>query len=210
MTRQGFIAATKKSHLLFSLWYQRFLEQNKWGREFKKQLKQVGALNPAYERVLFIDPHTVNINDPQFDLVAFLHWLTEETFKPGRALLGHQPWTIVVNYSLAELNDVKRSLLRKGAVFNDGMEHIEFQPDLFLRSPVVEVGQNRKLKRVSYELRVISSESLDAVDWNDKVHTILFVSKILVPDDYFRRPGGCKLYHLAYIENLIDLKSVLA
>lgn len=208
LTKQKFIAATKKSHLLFSLWYQRFLDQSNWLKEQKRWLKTRSALGPAQERVLFLDTDSCSIEDPQFDLAAFLRTLVEKHFDIGRATQRTRPWTVVLKIPPTTLTETKKSLLRRGIVFNDGMEHIEFQPELFLAPPVIEV-ERKKIKRASYALRLISLDSFARVQWREPLDTILFVSRNLEPDDHFARSTGCKVDHLAYIETLTALAQLL-
>ena len=126
----------------------------------------------------------------------------------GSTHYKQKPWSVVTSQSTAELLVFKKEMVRRGIRFSDGMESIEFNTVLFNEPPVVSIkGKTGKVNRASYQIRILSMETLEAnrnaLDPAPEV--VVFVSRNLDPTDLFGSHTGMQMYHLAYIDELADI-----
>jgi hypothetical protein len=212
ISKAQFMSDTKKARTLFNVWFRRWRGKEAYLFTLKKQLKSCNALYGLKDKWLFLDENSVSLDSADFDLVALISSLVEKYYKLGTTNHKHKPWTVVTSGSVEEIRAVKRILVRRGILFNDGMESIEFSSAVFNEPPVVSIkNQKCRIDRASYQVRILAAETLRANRNNlDPLpEMVLFVSRDLEPGEFFGVQSGMQLHHLAYIDQLKDVAGLI-
>jgi len=195
---------------LFNVWYIYFMGKRKYLQVLRGEITATKALYGPKDKALFIDSSCIPLDSPQLNITAFIQNLTGKYYRTGTTKKTDKPWTIYITGEPGDIAEVKANLAKGGIAFNDGLEHLTFTPDIFNESPVCEFNKYRRLQRVSYSVRILSSKTLKTFRDNiTQPDVLLFISQQLDPTDYFTPERVRQTLQLPYLESLVELGQLI-
>ncbi len=163
ITRATFIKDIKNAaSSVASPWLARLLGREKALKFLQRICRNTKLFTSTKKRTLVIDRRSDDNGPVSISLPAFIREVVNGSFAPKKSLYDAQPWTILVDLPEDEIKELKRELLTMDVLFNDGFEHIQFNPAAFDAPPVINrhIGANKKvtdkLGVASYRCRLAS------------------------------------------------------
>ncbi len=156
ITKATFIREIKNAaSSVASPWLARLLGKEKALTFIRRICRDAKLFTSTKERVLVIDRGSDDSGPVSISLPAFIQEVVNGSFVPKKSLYDAQPWTILVDLPEDDIKELKRKLLSMNVLFNDGFEHVQFNPTIFAAPPVI----NRHItasKKVTDKLGVAS------------------------------------------------------
>ena len=190
---------------VFDVWMAAEKGYKAYLRNIQKRLHDHDVLSRKTQR-RFLYLGSSILESAEFDrhLPDFLESLVNKYFPLGKALENTEPWTVIVEASEEDIIATKRELLNLDLRFNDGFEEIGFDAHFFEAEPIKEIGRNKKVKRSSAQLRILSADSFaQHVDWIEQPHHMFVISDRILHTDY-----GERFFHLSEVICLDDLRVI--
>jgi hypothetical protein len=162
-TRAAFIAKINRKARLYSIWTQQIAGEREYHTFVRKELQSHDALSASKRKMFYLNSSVVN-NSGVAGVATLCEFLVNRFFRIGYSLMASVPPTVVLEASTDVVLSLKRKLLEKKIVFNDGFEHIDFQPWSFDEDPVLNRVPTRngratdKINAASYHIRLLSRE----------------------------------------------------
>jgi len=131
--------------------------------------KSTLKMNKRKQNFIFIG----NINDDTLSISDMISEVVENYF--SKATYTIKPPTFIISNQL-DMNKIKDELLKLDLEYNDGYELIDFNKELFQKSPMIyrRTKANGKvttyLSKISYKLRIITETSFECLDIDDYLH----------------------------------------
>ena len=146
---------------LYLQWREEALGIQNFVKELTPRLRNSGWIAPTRVRALFLTLGGGGLGRVQ-EVAAVGEWLANVSYyKNGRALDTSIPWTLILDGDPGLVDAIKRALVLKKVVFQDGFEDYGFNLDQFLRAPVVNrKNRSRVVEISSYHLRLVTMETL--------------------------------------------------
>ncbi|GAA4096571.1 hypothetical protein [Actinomadura miaoliensis] len=200
---RSFLDQINKRDPLFSRWQEEILGRAQVLQAIKKKLKATAALKTTKWRALALSASSFDVNE----LSEMAYFLATEQFGQGY-LANAQPWTLIIDGSSQQVEAVKTALIEENIWFNDGYEHLVFNPAIFNQRPVINLDPKRRdhIGLHSYGIRVISAETYAKFASDiENLHTLLSVGNLYSFDH--AQVGGQR-FHL-HTADVSDLKQLL-
>lgn len=163
ITKAAFIKEIENAaSAVASPWLARLLGKEKALKFLQRIFRDAKLFTSTKEKTLVIDGSGDDSGPISISLPAFIQEVVNGSFAPKKCLYDAQPWTILVDLAEDEIKELKRELLAMDVFFNDGFEHIQFNPKAFAAPPVINrhISANNKvtdkLGIASYRCRLAS------------------------------------------------------
>jgi len=162
-TRAAFIATINRKARLYSIWTQQIAGEKEYHTFVRKKLQSHDALSASKRKMFYLNSSVVT-NSGVTGVSTLCEFLVKRFFQVGHSLITSFPPTVVLEASNDLIVSLKRNLLEKKIAFNDGFEHIDFQPWAFDADPVINRVPTRsgratdKIGIASYQIRLLSRE----------------------------------------------------
>jgi len=212
-TRVAFLRVINHKCALFSIWLAQLKGAKSYVDFIRRELRAQKAMATTKNRFIQIDARLLR-QCGIGGLVRFCTALIESNFKPGKALKDATPISLIVNLSEEDTVALKKALLAGQIAFNDGYEHLDFQPWHFNLAPILNVKQSRTGKttdtidKCSYCIRIISQQTYVAHAQSiDRPDTLLFTGS--AKESPLLTALHTQVFHLSELATLDDLSAVL-
>jgi len=169
-----------KSRIVYST-YKEVLGELKYLKFIKSQFPKVDF---TYNNYLFIGD---NIKETSSHTISHLiKQIVDKYFLPknGKA----KPFNVIIAKEDDELLRIKRELIKLNVKFNDGYEsYNEFTEINYNEKPLIETKTNRREKRCSFSMRLISYNTFHKMDNPILADRIYSFGNCFTPDNLFDR-----------------------
>lgn len=153
-TRSTFLTIINTRPVLFTRWHREFHGQARYVAAIRRRIAALGLLDPRTPRALVLGSDEVGSGCDAIQLTDLVVHVAALGFGPGR-LRSAKPWSFLFDAPDDTLRELKVNLIRRGVVFNDGFESLEFSASAFDRDVLVNTRGNL-LAAVSYQFRLSS------------------------------------------------------
>ncbi len=161
ITKLEFIEGIDCRKKLFNEWFIKLRTKKEYLKITAQALRATRALDPIRTKFIVIGNEILNANNSELPIEIFIENLSSKYFKPNSALRNAKPLTIVLDCDTTILHDIKRNLISKEIIYNDGFEEIGFSSYVFNREPIINTTRNgTKISKSSYSLKLITRNSL--------------------------------------------------
>jgi len=204
--KKDFIKRINCSEILFFSWFKRYRGSNEYLALLKKQIKNINILSPSKNKLIFIG-RDIDLNSPKVTLVDFVEILIEKFYKIGMAKYNHLPVTLIVDLDRFTLLEMKRQMIRRGIIFNDGYEEILFNAEAFCAKPIINRSNSGRIIKSSFSIRIISEETFckHQTDFVEDFYVLSLSDKFHYPNFRYN-----KLIEVKYVNSLNELSSIIA
>lgn len=160
ITKVEFLKEIDKKALLFNKWFAWHRGKDNYYDYVIEKLKSTKGLSKTKNRYLYIGKDYLDNKEGEISFSDFISNVIEDSFALNEALSKHKVWTVVLDLKSDEISFLKRELLTKNILFNDGNESWGiFDADKFNREPIVYVDQNSAIKQAEYQIKIISADT---------------------------------------------------
>lgn len=158
VTRQELIDWLNVKDFLFDKWQVQKIGQDRYLAAQKRKLRSGGFHDPTKNRAIYLEISRDNLDET----VRLCEALARKHL--GRLKSAH-PWTAIIGGTPELVRQFKVGLVRSGVSFNDGHEGLEFQPQAFIESPIINTrGTGDKIGRSSFILRLVTRDNFRMLD----------------------------------------------
>ncbi len=208
ITKLEFIEGIDCRKRLFNEWFIKLRTKKEYLKITAQALRATRALDPIRTKFIVIGNEILNANNSELPIEIFIENLISKYFKPNSALRNSKPLTLVLDCDTTILQVIKRNLISKEIIFNDGCEEIGFSSYVFNRDPIINTTRNgAKISKSSYSLKLITRNSLISNLATIRPPTVLFnFSRDDLPSDFIQGQH----FGLKYCEDLKDIFKLLA
>ena len=106
-------------------------------------------------KTILIGNELLQTNNSELPIESFIENLIDKFYKIGM-LEDAKPLIIILDVNDEEMKNIKKELIRKEIVFNDGFEHLEFSAQIFNTDPIINRNKAvNKISKSSYVVRLI-------------------------------------------------------
>src|SRR5690606_34206356 len=110
---------------------------------------------PIRTKLIVIGKEILTADNTELPIESFIENLTLKYYKPNVALRDAKPLTIILDCDSHTLINIKKGLIAKEILFNDGHEHLSFSSSFFNREPVINKTNNgSKILKSSYSIKL--------------------------------------------------------
>lgn len=204
ITRQQFIQNINHKKVLFTEWFIKFKTTNKYIKDVNITLKALGALKLNKPKTILIGNELLQTNNSELPIESFIENLIDKFYKIGM-LEDAKPLIIILDVNDEEMKNIKKELIRKEIVFNDGFEHLEFSAQIFNTDPIINRNKaGNKISKSSYMIRLMQKSTFS--NYNDEIN----LSGVFInfSQDGVNFSSG-QFFDLKYCENLNDVYKIL-
>ena len=165
--RRTFLQTINHKRALFSVWLTQLKGAMSYRPHIRKELQTQRTMATTKNRIVHVDARLLR-DCGTTGLVRFCTTLIDKYFKAGKCLRDAMPISLIVNLSNEDSLAFKKALLEKQIVFNDGYEHLEFQPWYFNLPPIINLKSTRTgrvldvVEKCSYCIRIINQTTFHA------------------------------------------------
>lgn len=203
VTPSAFLEKVDKRVPLFSRWQDELIGRERVIHAVFKKLKSTQALRTTKWRALAISGNSFT-GDELAEIALFL---AADQYGE-RFLWNARPWTLIIDGSPRDVELTKKALVDADLSFNDGYEHLAFNPRLFSKAPVINRHSKKHeyLGAHSYEIRILGAETFTKF----AAEIEPFNTLISVGDLYFMDYSQIKAqrFHLHSAE-VVDIKQLI-
>lgn len=155
ITRAEFVHRLNKRPAMYTRWHREYVGVECFQKLLKRRIKSAGLLAPDKRRLIVLQSPGPKQDD---GLLKISHLIEKLGTTMQGKLATAKPWTIVLDAPEDVVTTIKKQVIAKGITFNDGFEHISFNPSLFDRDPIVNThGSGKAIRATSYDIRIISA-----------------------------------------------------
>ncbi|GJQ06858.1 hypothetical protein CAPN010_10160 [Capnocytophaga cynodegmi] len=204
ITRQQFIQNINHKKVLFTEWFIKFKTKDKYIKDVNITLKALGALKLNKPKTILIGNELLQTNNSELPIESFIENLIDKFYKIGM-LEDAKPLIIILDVNDEEMKNIKKELIRKEIVFNDGFEHLEFSAQIFNTDPIINRNKaGNKISKSSYMIRLMQKSTFS--NYNDEIN----LSGVFInfSQDGVNFSSG-QFFDLKYCENLNDVYKIL-
>lgn len=204
ITRQQFIQNINHKKVLFTEWFIKFKTKDKYIKDVNITLKALGALKLNKPKTILIGNELLQTNNSELPIENFIENLIDKFYKIGM-LEDAKPLIIILDVNDEEMKNIKKELIRKEIVFNDGFEHLEFSAQIFNTDPIINRNKaGNKISKSSYMIRLMQKSTFS--NYNDEIN----LSGVFInfSQDGVNFSSG-QFFDLKYCENLNDVYKIL-
>ncbi|MBU3967141.1 MAG: hypothetical protein KKG76_07195 [Euryarchaeota archaeon] len=208
ITKAEFISGIDCRKQLFNEWFIKLRSKKDYLKLIAQNLKSTRALDPPRTKVIVIGKNIIAADNLELPLKSFLEILINKYYKLNSSLRNAKPLTIVLECDSQTLLDLKKHLIDKEIIFNDGFEEIKFSSNIFNQEPIINKTNNgAKILKSSYLIKVISKETL-----MKNISSITSPSVLInfSKNDISNRFSSGQFFDFQYCENLKDVFKLLA
>jgi hypothetical protein len=208
ITKEKFVRAIDCRKKLFNEWYAKLRSHKEYLKMNTEQIKTTNAFKPTKIKFIIIGRDLLNIQDSEIPLSTMIEDMTNKYYPIGKALRTAKPMTFIIDYNLEKLQKLKEILIQKQFLFNDGYEHIKFNPAIFNMPPIINTTKNlQKINKSSYLTRIISLDMLVANKINiESPDVVINFSKNESP---YPNSDNYQLFDIKYCSNLTDINKII-
>ncbi|MDO4779339.1 MAG: hypothetical protein Q4A42_07265 [Tissierellia bacterium] len=205
ITRQQFIQNINHKKVLFTEWFIKFKTKDKYLKDVSTTLKKLGALRLNKPKTILIGNELLQTNNSELPIENFIENLIDKFYKIGSILYDAKPLTMILDVNDDEMKNIKKGLIRKRIVFNDGFEHLEFSAQIFNTDPIINRNKaGNKISKSSYMIRLMQKSTFS--HYYDEIN----LSGVFInfSQDEVNFSSG-QFFDLKYCENLNDVYKIL-
>ncbi|MBA8924566.1 hypothetical protein BC739_001763 [Kutzneria viridogrisea] len=159
ITKAQFVERVNRRPVLFSRWYAEFVGEEKVLQKTQQRLKGLGVFCAPKKRVIVVDVELLDQGNSVAQMIHLVEVLSTELYGRGR-LKNAKPWTMILEGSSEGVLTLKKQLAASGARFNDGYEHLTFNPSVFEALPLVNTKNGGDMiEATSYGIRLVSGDT---------------------------------------------------
>ena len=214
VTKQKFVKDIDKKEITFSRWLRSFLGREKYIALMQKQLKRKGYLTSQSTKAVLLGKRY--FQGPSTSFKHFVNVLIDRFYSKGKNLWDATPWTVIVDLDMANVKDIKLSLLKADIFFTDGYEHVDFTPSAFDRKPVKTLFRSERSKRSSdllgdssFVLRFVTADSWKAKRTSLQPVDVFFCDSDVNVSDYVGRSSSTQIARIDGLETFKDFIDLL-
>lgn len=188
ISRSDFKIKIDKKVFLFNKWYAALKGSDNYMNYLRKTLKKGKALNIRENKFFFIGKEflpTTEIDEvTKNNFIELVENIISETYEIAKAFsTKNKVSTLVVELDRIKIEEIKKKLLEKNILFNDGNEHYGFSAKRFNEDPITNTNKNDRLTKASFNIKIISFDTFKD-NWNkpenkekiQPIETVLFFS----------------------------------
>jgi len=207
ISKTEFIHSVDCSKRLFNEWFIRLRSKKEYFRLTAQNLKSTRTLEPSRVKYIFIGNSILAADNSELPLISFLESLNDKYFKPNSSLRDSKPLTFILDCDKSTLLALKRELIDKEIIFNDGYEEIKFSTHIFNKEPIINKSENgTKIIKASYLLRIISKETfIQNISQINSPSSFLIFSN----ENINNRFTSGQLFDIKYCDDLKDVHKLI-
>jgi hypothetical protein len=206
ITKKNFLQAVDTRKILFNSWFIQLRSKKEYLKQSVDTLKTSKALLPSKSKTILISKELLSADHKELPIDAFVENLISRYYKWNTSLSTAKPLTFILDCNETKMKEIKRSLLTRQIVFNDGYETIEFSSHHFNREPVNNTTRTGKLSKSSFQAKIISKAT-----WDKHISTIDTPSVLInfLKDQNLSSISAGQKFSFPYCENLSDASYLL-
>ncbi|MFT3793305.1 DUF4297 family anti-phage-associated protein [Flavobacterium sp.] len=208
ITRLDFFTAIDVRKKLFNEWFIAIRNKKEYLKQSSQSLKSLRALEPSRSKIILVGNNLVSADNTQLPLAAFIENATAKFYKPNSSMRNAKPLTFIIDADKAILHNLKKELIQREVIFNDGYEELEFSSTIFNIEPIINTSKNgAKISKASYLVKLISKETFmtNISGINSPSIFICFSD-----EDFPTRFSSGQFFEFKYCENLQDAFKIIA
>jgi hypothetical protein len=192
---------------LFNDWNIKLRSKKEYIKTISQNLQSTRALEPSQAKVVLIGKEIIEANNAELPIETFVENLIAKYYQLNSASRNAQPITIVLDCDEKTLKEIKRKLIDRNTVFNDGFEHIHFSSKIFNANPIITKSDNgSKITNSSYLIKLISKNTFDK-NFEDIEAPTVFIS--FSNNDVSKQFTTGQFFDFKYCETFKDVFQVL-
>ena len=163
ISKVEFLKKINQKRVLFLTWVQEIKGEKYFIKLLKEKITGGLALSPSKRKALFLDMDYLDFSDGCISLFSLIFDLTNKYFRIGErdgAKADAQPWIFVMKMDEGQIKEFKIELIKNNLFFNDGYENIEFNSTYFNKKPVINVSRSKRITNSSFNLKLVSSQTI--------------------------------------------------
>jgi hypothetical protein len=208
LIKSDFIKNIDSRKLLFNEWYLKLRTKKQYLDTISKNLQITKALEPSRSKCIIIGNLILSADNGDLPPSIFIDNLINKYYRINRAFRNAQPLLLVLDCDNSMLTTIKKELISQNIYFNDGYEHIAFNPMVLNRMPVINTASsNTKIVKTSYSVKMISLDTFIAHQKDIEIpKVILHFSKKDCP---YSKSSTYQLFNINYCEDLKDISTII-
>lgn len=163
--------------IIYNKWHKEIIGIEKFINSIVRNLKESRFNNSNIHRGILLELRNDNLHSVcNLALEIASDMNGKERFRTRTS----KPWTLILQGNESLVMDVKKFLIRNEISINDGYETIEFSERLFLEPAMVRTsGRTDKLEKLSYQIRIVSEESINKISVTESpLHELISLPKL--------------------------------
>lgn len=203
----NFIKTIDCSKKLFNEWFIKIRTKKAYLNLSANALKSTRALEPVKTKTIILGKEILIADNKELPIHSFIDNLISKYYKLNYSMRNSKPLMLVLDYSLLEINEIKKKLIDNEVIFNDGYENLKFSPSIFNKEPVINTSKNgNKISKSSYLIKLITLESF--------IKNAFVISKpsvllIFAKQDFHKNFSMGQFFDFKHCEDLKDVNKLL-